>query len=165
MYRWNNYPHNNSTTSTRSAARVLHLSQTTVWEILHDTFKIWSPCSSLTKHFRPNRYWAKCLFQRSQSHVKVCWREYRIHISCMGSSFPIVHAIYSLVFRTFATSMQWLMTAWSLVYNNKNTSLKPKVSVISINRLHGICIFTFSLKKTVTMKHDNIFFLDKFICF
>ena len=25
----------NSTTSTRSAARVLHLSQTTVWEMLH----------------------------------------------------------------------------------------------------------------------------------
>ena len=38
----------------------------------------------------------------------------------MGFLFPIVHAYLYLVFRSFATFLQRLNTALSLVYNNSN---------------------------------------------
>ena len=46
----------------------------------------------------------------------------RIHTSCMGSPFPIVHTKLSLLFRSLAPSSQPLSTALSLLYNNNNNA-------------------------------------------
>ena len=40
-------------------------------EFFSNTFQIWSPSNSLTKHFRPNRYWAKIVYL----NVKACSRK------------------------------------------------------------------------------------------
>ena len=46
----------------------------------------------------------------------------RMHTYYIGSPFPIVHANWSLVFRTFAAFSERLKTALILLYNNNNSS-------------------------------------------
>ena len=54
-----------------------------------------------------------------------------LHTPCMGYPFPIVHAKWSRVFRSFATFYQRLKTALRLVYNNDNDWVMASLQLLA----------------------------------
>ena len=75
--------------------------------------------------FHISYYFTIILLSDSSSYftLTVLVREVSCVGSCMGSPFPIVHAKWSLVFRSLASSSQRLKTPLSLVYNNNTVLL------------------------------------------
>ena len=61
-------------------------------------------------------YFCVCFFLLF--HPCCCHERGGILCILVRSPFPIVHAKWSLVFRSFATSSQWLKTALNFVYKN-----------------------------------------------